>query len=204
MHDLMTTPERARRRRIGWLALALAIALLPDVSAAQGSVLRVTLRDAAGQGLPGITIILRDEAGQELDRQVTDVTGAVTFDLVDAIVRVAVEGQVPDGPRLIQLGDDAAGVRVTLDPSDNHRAIDLRVEADGLVLPDPATMLSLEQGGASVAPDLPSAQQEPSGQVVDPAPETAPPAPWWAPGVTLLVIVAALGGLLLLRRGRAA
>ncbi len=192
-----------RRQRIGWLALALAIALLPDVSAAQGVALRVTLRDAAGQGLPGITIILRDEAGQELDRQTTDASGAAAFDVLDMVVRVAVEGQPQGGPRLFQLGDDVTGVRVTLGPGDG-RTLDLRVEADGLVLPDPATMLSLEQGGASVAPDLPSAQQEPSAPAVTAAPEPAPPAPWWAPGASLLVIVAALGGLLLLRRGRAA
>ncbi|MEI7772242.1 MAG: carboxypeptidase-like regulatory domain-containing protein, partial [Chloroflexales bacterium] len=109
MHDPMTTPERARRRRIGWLALALAIALLPEVSAAQGHALTVTLRDAADQGIAGITIIVRSEDGQELARQMSDSDGTARFGDLPSVVRVAVAGQPRHAPSLYQLGDDAQG-----------------------------------------------------------------------------------------------
>lgn len=214
MHDHITTPERARRRRIGWLALALAIALLPEVSAAQGHVLTVTLRDAAGQGIAGITIIVRSEDGQELARQTTDADGTASFDTLPTVVRVAVAGQPRNAPSLYQLGDDAQGVRLALDGGAAPTVLNLRAERDGLVLPDPTTMLSLEVGGPTVdATPLARATPAPLPTridlgtppvlVISPPPDPAPPAPPWAPVVVLLVISAALVGLLALRWRRA-
>ncbi|MEI8305457.1 MAG: carboxypeptidase-like regulatory domain-containing protein [Chloroflexales bacterium] len=216
MHDLMTTPERARRRRIGWLALALAIALLPEVSAAQGDALTVTLRDAADQGIAGITIIVRSEDGQELARQLSDSDGTARFGDLPSVVRVAVDGQPRNAPSLYQLGDDAQGVRLALDVGAAPTVLYLRAERDGLVLPDPATMLSLEVGGPTVAPPLPtlaSATSAPLPTRIDPSapailvvgapPAPDPPAPRWAPVAVLLVIIAALVGLLALRWRRA-
>ncbi|MEI7642678.1 MAG: hypothetical protein WCJ55_00085 [Chloroflexales bacterium] len=214
MHDLMTTPERARRRRIGWLALALAIALLPEVSAAQGHILTVTLRDAAGQGIAGIIIIVRSEDGQELARQTTDADGTASFDTLPTVVRVAVAGQPRNAPSLYQLGDDAQGVRLVLGTGDSLTVLNLRAERDGLVLPDPATMLSLEIGGPTVdATPLVRATPAPLPTRIDPRapailvvgapPDPAPPAPPWAPVAVLLIIIAALVALLALRWRRA-
>jgi hypothetical protein len=216
MHDPMTTPERARRRRIGWLALALAIALLPEVSAAQGHALTVTLRDAADQRIAGITIIVRSEEGQELARQTTDADGTASFDTLPTVVRVAVAGQPRNAPGLYQLGDDAQGVRLALDGDAAPTVLNLRAERDGLVLPDPATMLSLEAGGPTVAPALPTlaiATSAPLPTRIDPSapailvvgapPVPDLPAPRWAPVAVLLIIIAALVGLLALRWRRA-
>jgi hypothetical protein len=216
MHDPMTTSERTQRRRIGWLALALAIALLPEVSAAQGYELTVTLRDAADQGIAGITISVRGEDGQELAQQATDVDGTASFDALPSVVRVAVAGQPRHAPSLYQLGDDAQGVRLVLGVGSTPTVLHLRAERDGLVLPDPATMLSLEAGGPTVAPALPTlaiatsaplpTQIDPSAPavlVISPPPDPAPPARARAPVVVLFVISAALVGLLALRWRRA-
>lgn len=214
MHDHMMMPERARRRRIGWLALALAIALLPEVSAAQGDALTVTLRDAADQGIAGITISVRSEDGQELARQLSDSDGTASFDDLPTVVRVAVAGQPRNAPSLYQLGDDAQGVRLALDGGAAPTVLNLRAERDGLVLPDPATMLSLELSGPTVdatplaratSAPLPTRidPRAPAVLVISPPPDPAPSAPPWAPLVILLVIIAALVGLLALRWRRA-
>ncbi len=216
MHDLMTASERARRRRIGWLALALAIALLPEVSAAQERALTVTLRDAADQGIAGIIIIVRSDDGQELAQQTTDADGTASFDTLPTVVRVAVAGQPRHAPSLYQLGDDAQGVRLAFDAGAAPTVLLLRAERDGLVLPDPATMLSLEVGGPTVAPPLPPLASAtsaplptridpsaPAVLVISPPPDPAPPAPPWAPVAVLLIIIAALVGLLALRWRRA-
>jgi hypothetical protein len=208
MEQFRSTQERLRQ--IGWLALALAIALTPELSAAQGLRLSVTLRDAAGRGVSGITIIVRDEGGAELGRQTSDAAGSAAFDVIPPIVRVAVEGQPRGGPRLYQLGADAAGLRVDLRLSAGQTALDLRVEPDGLVLPDPASMLALEEGGplaadaspapsAAATPAPPPAASAPSDEG---APDGAAPQAGWVPPVTLLIVVGAVAVLRLAQKLR--
>ncbi|MFV9505964.1 MAG: hypothetical protein AB4911_15540 [Oscillochloridaceae bacterium umkhey_bin13] len=103
----------------------------------------VWVRDAAGHGLAELTILVRDASGsQELARTHTDAAGRATLAAIEAHqVRVVVQGHVAGRP-LVQLGQDAAGVWLTLSP--RPAQLDLRVEADGVVLPDPATMLALD------------------------------------------------------------
>ena len=190
---------------LGWL-FGLAT-LLPVVVSAQTHQLQVTLRDAGGVGIAGVSIIVRTEDGQELAHKTTGVEGSASFDDLPAVVLVAVEGQPRGGPHLYQLGADLQGVRVVLDTSDAPLTLDLRAERDGLVLPDPATMLTLEEGGpivgdvspiptaalATPAP-LPTARRTaitPSGSG---SPEGEPPAQagWVAPVTLLIVVVAAV------------
>jgi hypothetical protein len=192
----------------GWLAcvaVMLVLLALPGQVGAQAHSLHVTLRDVRGGALPGVVIIVRTEDGQELTRQVTDSDGAASFDALSGVVRVAIDGQPRGGPRLYQLGDDARGVRVDLDRAALPITLNLRAEIDGLVLPDPATMLSLEEGGplvidtppfltaviATPAP-LPTARRtaitpDTTGSPVG----AAPPQADWVPPVTVLILVVA-------------
>jgi hypothetical protein len=140
------SPWRYQLFRLAWLLAGLA-ALLPRLAAAQTDELQITLRDVGGQGIVGISVVVRSEDGQELARQVTTDKGGASFHGLPPVMRVAVEGQPRGGPRLYQLGDDAQGVRVDLGQASQPLTLDLRVERDGLVLPDPATMLTLEEGG---------------------------------------------------------
>jgi hypothetical protein len=209
---------RHRLLRVAWLLAGLA-ALLPRLATAQTDELQITLRDVGGQGIAGISVVVRSEDGQELARQVTTDKGGASFHGLPAVVRVAVEGQPRGGPRLYQLGDDAQGVRVDLGQAPQPATLDLRVERDGLVLPNPATMLMLEEGGALVVESEPI----PTAALATPAPlpSTASTAPQvvvgvgappseaprragWAPLVTLLVIALAAGVMLLIQRRRSA
>ena len=182
--------------------------LLPALATAQTHDLSVVVHDAGGRGVAGITIIVRTDVGQALARQVTDVAGSARFVELPAVVRVAVVGQARGGPQLYQLGDDGDGIRLKLGFASGTASLALRVERDGLVLPDPATMLSLEEGGPTVAqaPVLPSAvvataaprastsTNDSSGVVrVGEAPALGDQhRADWVPPVTLLLVVAAL------------
>lgn len=202
--------QLARNRRIllALVGLLLALgALLPSLAAAQNNTLQVSIRDGAGRGLADISVSVRSETGQELARQSSDTEGKASFVELPATVRVRVEGQTRGGPRLYQLGEDAEGVRLNLSLADGSASLDLRVERDGLVLPDPATMLSLEEGGPTVesAPSFPTAAVatpallltapvDASTAVVNVGEASAPEAPrrdgWVAP-LTLLILVGA-------------
>lgn len=204
------------------LLLALVIAALSltrgaDVAAA-GFALQVTLRDVNGQGIAGVTVLVRSEAGVEVRRAETAADGSVQFRDLPATVRVAVEGAPRAGPRLYQPGNDAAGVLLFLDQGDEAHELDLRVERDGMVLPDPATMIDLDPGGPAVldAAPLPSAVvatpaplptastagSAPATAAVSGAPATEPSTPAWVPVLTLLIIIVALGVMLLIQRRR--
>jgi hypothetical protein len=189
---------------LGWLAFVAAV-LLPALVSAQGHTLQVTLRDSSGLAITNITVVVRSEGGEELTRQVTDRDGAAHFGELSGVVRVLVDGQPRGGPRLYQLGDDAGGVRVDLDQAALPLTLNLRAEPDGLVLPDPATMLTLEEGGPLVVDSSPI----PTAAVATPAPlpttrrtaitpdasgspeGAAPPQAGWVPPVTLLIVVVA-------------
>lgn len=192
----------------GWLAcvaVVLVLLALPGQVGAQAHSLRVTLRDVRGAAVSGVTVIVRDADGQELTRQVTDSDGAASFDALAGVVRVAVDGQPRGGPLLYHLGDDARGVRIDLDRAALPLTLNLRAESDGLVLPDPATMLTLEEGGPLVSDTAPF----PTAALATPAPlptvrrtaitpdstgspeNTARPQADWVPPVTVLILVVA-------------
>src|SRR5512145_2686563 len=129
----------------------------------------VTLRDIRGQGVLA-TVSVRDESGLELARAQTDATGTATFaQLRESAIRVVVQGQA-DGITLFQDRSDAQGVRMLLTAPPAR--LDLRVDASGLVLPDPATMLAAEP--VSVYPTALLATPE-SAAVVATAPMILPP-----------------------------
>jgi hypothetical protein len=189
---------------LGWLALVAAV-LLPALVSAQSHTLQVTLRDSSGAALVGVSLSVRTENGEELARQISGSDGAAHFEGLSGVVRVLVEGQPRGGPRLYQLGDDAQGMRLDLNQAALLLTLNLRAEPDGLVLPDPATMLTLEEGGPLVV----DASPIPTAALATPAPlptvrRTAitpsgngspegepPPQATWVPPVTLLIIVVA-------------
>jgi hypothetical protein len=188
----------------------------PLPAQAQAYTLVVTLHDAGGRALVGVAVIVRDEAGQELVRATSDANGAVSFPNLPGVVRVAVAGQSRGGPGLYQLGDDAQGVRLDLGQGSGPAILNLRVERDGLVLPDPATMLTLEEGGPTARESVPM----PTALIATPAPLPTLAAPagagvvsvggpqaqghrdGWVPLATLLVVALAAGVMLLAQRRR--
>ena len=143
------------RRYIASVLGALLAALLawPAASFAQESPdLVVSLRDAQGHALAASVTVRASAGGPVLARAATDAQGiAVIRSLAVSEVRVLVEGRLPGGLALRQLGDDAAGLHVWLQAGATR--LDLRAEPDGVVLPDPATMVVPEGVGAEpVAP----------------------------------------------------
>lgn len=192
-------------------------ALLPTVAAAQAYSLRVSLHDVDAHGLAGIVVIVRGEDGEELTRALTSAEGTATFAGLPTVVRVAIEGQARGGPALFQLGDDAQGVRLDLAQAGETSSLDLRVERDGLVLPDPATMITREEGGPDVGeaspiptaalatpaplPTAPAAGDLPAVVVGEPA-EDRPRSPVWVPWITVLIVVVAAGVLRFIQRRR--
>jgi hypothetical protein len=211
-HRLMTI--LALRTLVGLLLATYA--LLPALALAQAYTLHVTLHDADGRLVPGIVVFVRAEDGHELARQATSAEGAVAFVSLPAVVRVAVEGQPRGGPALFQLGDDAQGVRLDLNQAGDAPILDLRVERDGLVLPNPATMLTREEGGpvvseaspfptaalATPAP-LPTAPTVSGLPVVGELAAARPTSPVWVPWITVLIIAIAAGVMLLIQSRRA-
>jgi hypothetical protein len=217
---------------VRWLYFVLLVvcAAHPPTTLAQEPppALIVRLRDASGAGIPSAIVTVVDGSGaQVLGRATTTGEGIATFPpLPAAEVRVLVSGQLPNGVALTQPGDDADGMRLVLGAP--ALTLEMRSEDDGVVLPDPATSITLETG---VAPDeslvpldpatlptapyavplptRPSDTQVPASTVVPIVP-TAPAAPTPAPtgvnwpGLLLLgvLLLAVLGVILLQLRWR--
>lgn len=132
-----------------WLSFLLSIfAQTPVLPPA----LVVQLRDVAGAPLAGVAVTVHDRSGRAvLARGTTNTDGAVSFDPLPAEdVRVAVTGALPTGVPLSQPGDDVRGVAVVLGAPPVY--LDLRVETDGVVRPDPATMIAPDVGVPAIAP----------------------------------------------------
>lgn len=130
----------------------------------------VMLRDAQDRPLAGIAVqVLSTASGPPLASATTDVQGTVTLSgLAVERVFVLVRGQLPDGTKLRLPGQDAAGIAVLLGPPPTR--LDLRVAADGLVLPDPA---ALDETAAST-----SFPVEPAGRpIIFPTVSVPPYAP---------------------------
>lgn len=130
-----------------WLWLVLSIS--PDQTTTR--TLTVTLHDLAGAPVVGITVLLRTAGGtEELARATTDATGTAAFAAVGATeVRIAFTGQAAGGTPLYQAGDDAQGMRMTLQDGPNRMAFVLD-PADGMIAPDPLAVSALETGGPLV------------------------------------------------------
>ena len=114
--------------------------------------LLVTVRDATRQPLSGITIEVHDlGSGEALAATRTDTIGIASFaHLPTSAVRVRATGHLPSGVALTLLGADADGIAVYL--ADDTTGLDLEVEDDGLVRPDPATMLAPDAVGVPLTP----------------------------------------------------
>src|SRR5205823_985556 len=83
-------------------------------------------------------------------------------------VRVTVTGRLLDGTRLRQPGQDAQGIALLLGPPPTR--LDLRVDLDGSVRPDPATMIDLVPNGPPIA--TPGAEPPQDGRIVFPTSAT--------------------------------
>jgi len=158
-----------------WLALNGGIAFgqtrPPDLT--------VTLHDVVGTPLPGVIVIVRDASGsQALAQAATDANGSVSFThLMESQVRVTVVGTLPNGTKLYQPGNDAAGISLLLGTLPYTLA--LRSAADGMIVPDPAA-IAREPGvpvaaNVAVIPTAPVASTDTVGQAPSP-PVTAAPA----------------------------
>ncbi len=172
----------------------------------------VTLRDAQGQGLVGMVIEVRDHSGTApLSRAATDSSGQVRFAALPMPdVRVVVTGQRPDGTRLHHTGDDMLGIALvlTLPPT----TLDLRIEPDGTVIPDPGSMIMLDSVDTSSLPVPTLLDSMPTvGHIAPPPPLVAPPTvplvtaepgmPVW-PGLLLALGLVLILALLLMLLGR--
>lgn len=137
--------------RTGFALLTFLLWLAPAMAVAQAQpALVVTLRDGNGHGVAGVTVTIRDQAGREVFSGVTDAQGQVALETVPAPeLRVAVSGTV-GGVNLVQLGDDAEGVQLYAPAP--PVTLDLRIDAGGVVLPDPATMIQPEPVEVPTAP----------------------------------------------------
>jgi hypothetical protein len=165
-------------------------------SIATRATLTVTLRDLAGIGIAKATITIRDERGLvDLASAITDARGvALLPDLDAAIIRVGVAGMLADHTPLRQRGLDAHGIWFALDGMQNQ--LDLRVEPDGAVIPDPAM----------ITPDLvvPSRDPQAATAVVQGVPTAqpfgllAPPSPRPIGQLRAVVVVSLLAMLLAL------
>ena len=83
-------------------------------------------------------------------------------------VRVRVLGTLVSGAQLYQIGADAPGVAVFLGPPPT--TLDLRVDSDGMVLPDPITMIDPVPYGPVIATHAPGPDQD--GRIVFPTSAT--------------------------------
>jgi hypothetical protein len=188
-------------RRVLLLHMLLELLLTP-VSAAQAPALVVTLRDAEGQGVPGVIVEVRDQDGHVLARATTDGAGEALFATLPHIsLRVAVAGRM-GGVALRQIGQDAEGVLLVGDIPTH--VLDLRVAPDGLVVPDPASMIAPDPVGPMVASGVsipPRSSDATVTAVAEAAARThgepAADAPSTEPGSPVLILLLALVGSLL-------
>jgi hypothetical protein len=137
----------------------------------------VTVRDVRGTPLAGLTVQIRAGADAPvLNEARTDAQGQAVFANISVSqVRVRVIGTLASGTPLYQPGADAPGIALFLGPPPT--TLDLRVDSDGMVLPDPVTMIDPVPHGPVIATSAPS--PDPDGRMVFPtsATYTAPIAP---------------------------
>ena len=199
------------------ILLALTLLLFPPTP------LTVIVRDSTDGGIGGAVVTVVQTDGTVLATAQADGQGvAVLTGTFPALIQVQVTGYLADGTPLQQIGGDAAGIPLVLDATPT--VLDLRVEADGTVLPDPATMFVQERstgpllptvvipdaplpGSAASAPTpaaVPTAQAV-SSTVQDDAPTAAIPVPsrygWFALALFALLASGAVVAWQAYRRG---
>jgi len=144
----------------------------------------VTVRDGGGAPLAGLTVQIRAGADTPILAQaISNVQGQAMFaNITVSQVRVRVIGTLASGAPLYQPGADALGIALFLGPPPT--ALDLRVDSDGMVLPDPVTMIDPVPHGPVIATSAPS--PDPDGRMVFPTSATyiAPIAPTVAASAT--------------------
>jgi hypothetical protein len=98
-----------------------------------------------------LTVQIRAGADSPIVAQeVTNAQGQALFAAISVgQVRVRVTGTLASGERLYQPGLDASGIALFLGPPPT--TLDLRVDPDGSVLPDPVTMIDPIPNGPSIA-----------------------------------------------------
>ena len=153
-----------------WFVIYLSVALLliPAPLHAQEQRFAVLVRDVSGNGVASVTIQINNTEGEMLATTTTDANGGAFFPEIEAtMIRVLVRGFLSDGTPLRQLGDDAEGIAFINDSP--GLVLDLRVEPDGSVLPDPSTMITLDTASidnTSPIPEAPASGSVPQSTVV--------------------------------------
>jgi hypothetical protein len=165
------------------------VLLVPPAVSAQESTptaadLIVTVSNVRGAPLAGLTVQIRAGADTPvLSEARTDARGQAVFANISVSqVRVRVLGTLASRMPLYQPGTDAQGVALFLGPPPT--TLDLRVDSDGMVLPDPVTMIEPIPHGLVIATSAPS--PSPDGRIVFPTSATyaARVAPTVAAGAT--------------------
>jgi hypothetical protein len=157
------------------LLISFVVLLVPTAVGAQDSTptaadLIVTVRDVRGAPIPGLTVQISAGADTPILAQVvTDAQGQAVFATISVSqVRVRVIGTLASGAHLYQPGADAPGVAVFLGPPPT--TLDLRVDSDGMVLPDPVTMIDPIPYGPPIATPAPGPDRD--GRIVFPTSAT--------------------------------
>jgi hypothetical protein len=155
------------------VALAFPVAVSAQDSTPTTPDLIVTVRDVSGAPLPGLTVQLHATSDTPvLSAARTDAQGQASFGNISVSqVRVRVSGTLPTGVQLAQPGEDAQGIAVFLGPPPT--TLDLRVDADGMVLPDPLTIIDPVPNGPLIATPAPG--PEGNGRIVFPTSATYAP-----------------------------
>ncbi len=168
--------------------------------------------------MSGVTVIVRDTSGQrELSRATTDEQGLASITILPVnAVRVLVQGALLDGTALVLAGSDRDGIVIYLTGTPTTR-LQWRVQADGMVTPDPMTEITGATAPltavtpAAATPVVPVEPPIAVGQAPAPAagppPAPASPAPSspdgalpWGGYVVIGVLVIGIGALVLLQR----
>ena len=141
------------------LGLVLAASTLSHAQANDAQQVVVTLRDVADHGLDQVVVTIQAPEGNVLAEGITNRDGAVRLSLPNPTdsIRLTVRGVGAKDTPLQLAASELDGITVRL--STPSTAIALRVEDDGTVLPDPATMA------------------EPEGIPFPPVPTRQPPVP---------------------------
>jgi hypothetical protein len=170
--------HRLRYRFLRVLIGCMLVLAVPAAVSAQDSTpttpdLIVTVRDVSGAALPNLLVQIHAGADTPVLAQArTDAQGQVTFTGISVSqLRVRVSGTLVSGAHLYQPGADAQGIALFLGPPPT--TLDLRVDTDGMVLPDPTTMIDPVPNGPAIASGAPG--PDGNGRIVFPTSATYAP-----------------------------
>lgn len=122
------------------LSLALAASMVSHAQANGAQQVVVTLRDATDRGLDQAVVTMKTLEGDVLATGSSDRDGIVRLSVANPtkVIHLTVRGVSAMGKTLRLAASERDGITVRLQAPTT--AIDLRVEDNGTVLPDPATM----------------------------------------------------------------